>query len=337
MNPEWTASACVLVTGGAGFIGSHFVEHLLTETSVEIIVLDRLSGAGDQGRLASLDCWGQERGRVRLLWHDLKAPLGPQLLARIGTVHAIVHFAASSHVDNSIVDPALFVLDNVLGTTHLLSAARTILAEGGTFINFGTDEIFGPVAPGEKARNENDPWRPSNPYAGSKAGQVAMGFTFHRTYGVPVVTTYSMNVFGERQHVEKYVPKLIRAILSGEEIRVHVGSDGSLGSRTWLHAASVASAVVHLLDVAKSGECFNIVHDDEWDNLQIAQLVADILGKPLLYRLEPGNVTRPGYDCRYSIDGSKLAASGWTAPLPFEAAMERTVRWTAAHPEWVGL
>lgn len=328
----------ILVTGAAGFIGSHFIEHLLTATDAEVTVLDRLSGAGDQGRLASLDCWERERRRVRLLWHDLKAPLSQVLIDRIGKIDAVVHYAASSHVDNSIADPALFVLDNVLGTTHLLMAARRALADGGTFLNFSTDECFGPVAPGVAARTEEDQWNPSNPYAASKCGQAAMGWAFYRTYGVPVVTSYSMNVFGERQHLEKYVPKVIRAILRGDELRVHVGADGKPGSRTWLHAASCAGAVAHLLDVAKPGESYNIVHPaDEHDNLEIALLIADIIGKPLRYTLEPGDVSRPGYDARYSIDGAKLAASGWTPAVPFDVGLCRTVEWTLEHPEWVGL
>ena len=333
----WREGGRVLCTGGAGFIGHHFVEYLLEETAAEVVILDRLSGAGDQGRLAALDCWERERSRVRPYWHDLKAPLSDSILGRIGTVDAIVHFAASSHVDNSIADPALFVLDNVLGTTNLLTAARTILAPSGLFINFSTDEVFGPVAPGEAAKTESDAWRPSNPYSGSKAGQTAMGLAFHRTYGVPVVTTYSMNVYGERQHVEKYVPKVIRAVLSGEELTVHIGHGGRPGSRTWLHAANVAEAVAHILDVGKAGDAYNIVTGDERDNFHVAQAVAEALGMKLHYRTEAGSVSRPGYDARYSIDGSRLAASGWKPSLSFIDGLERTVRWTAAHREWVGL
>ena len=333
----WRQGGRVLVTGGAGFIGHHFVEYLLEETAAEVVILDRLSGAGDQGRLAALDCWERERARVRLYWHDLKAPIGEALAHRIGKVDAIVHFAASSHVDTSISDPALFVLDNVLGTTNLLTAARTLLADAGLFINFSTDEVFGPVSKGEPAKTETDAWRPSNPYSASKAGQTAMGWAFHRTFDVPVLTTYCLNVFGERQHVEKYVPRIIRAVLSGEELTVHIGPDGRPGSRTWLHAANVAEAVAHILDIGKAGDAYNIVTADERDNLQVAQAVASALGKPLHYKTEAGDVSRPGYDARYSIDGSRLAASGWKPSLSFQDGLERTVRWTAAHREWVGL
>lgn len=336
MRSDWR-NGRVLVTGGAGFIGSHLIEHLLTETTCEVVTMDRLSGSAELGRLPAIPCWPEKKRRVRFVWHDLKAQLSPAQVVRLGKFDAIFHLAASSHVDTSIADPALFVLDNVLGSTHLMMAAREMLEPDGLFFNFLTDEVFGPVLHGEPPRREEDVWRPSNPYSGSKAGQGAMGLAFWRTYGLPLVTTYSMNVFGERQHVEKYVPKLIRAVLRDEEIRIHTGAGGRLGSRTWLHAGNTAHALAHLCDVAKPGDAYSIVLPEEHDNLEMAELVAGILGKPLRHRLEPGDVSRPGYDARYSIDGARLMASGWKPPRSFTEALEATVRWTAEHPEWVGL
>src|SRR3990167_4848378 len=246
MRSSWRNGARIMVTGGAGFVGSHLVEFLLRETGTEIVVLDRLSASGDLARLPTIECWEERKARVRFVWHDLKAPFAPATIDRLGRFDVVFHLAASSHVDTSIADPALFVMDNVLGSTHLMQAAAKLLWQDGLFFSFLTDECFGPVRADEPPRTEDDQWRPSNPYAASKAGQGAMGFAFWRTYGLPLVTTYSMNVFGSRQHVEKYVPKVVRAVLRGDELAVHQGADGKPGSRTWIYAQNTAHALAHL-------------------------------------------------------------------------------------------
>ena len=334
----------VIVTGGAGFIGSHFIEHLLKDTFVqEVIVLDRLNNAGDLHRLPVMDCWAAEKHRVRYVWHDLKAGFSDALLRRIGNVDAIFHFAAGSHVDNSIKDPMSFVMDNVVGTTNLLEAARKILHPEGIFLNFGTDEQFGP-SESDEPFTEQSRWRPANPYSASKCGQSSMAHAYYKTFGVPVVQTFCMNVIGARQHVEKFVPKATRAILRGETLPIHClplsktdPMQVEIGRRTWLYAPNVASAVTHLWHIAKPGDYYNIHEPNEFNNLEIAQKIASILGKELKHELVSGESVRPGYDVRYNISGDKLAATGWKPPVGFEEALKQTVLWSAEHKEWLGL
>ena len=312
---------------------------MLAETDCEIIVVDRLNSIGDLHRLSSLPNWTKEKHRVRFIWHDLKAEFNSIMLHRIGVVNAIFHFAAGSHVDTSILDPASFVMDNVLGSTHMMMAASKILDPDGLYFDFNTDEVFGP-SPEGIAFTEEDRFRPCNPYAASKAGQASMAYAFYKTYGLPVVITHTMNVFGERQHPEKFVPKIIRSILNNEELTIHCqNQDGRMiaGKRTWLYAKNVASALLHLWMTAKPGEIYNIIGPDELDNLQIATKIAALLDKTLHYTMIEGDAVRPGWDVRYNISGDKLLATGWKSPFVFETTLRETVIWTADNRQWIGL
>ena len=329
-------SELVLVTGGAGFIGHHLVEHLLKETDWEIVLLDRLSYAGNLNRIADIELVADDefRKRVRFVYHDLRAPLGPVTRDLIGQPDYILHLAAESHVDRSIQDPVIFVESNVVGTTNLMIYARELPGLR-KFINFGTDEVFGPAADGV-FHKETDPWKPSNPYSASKAGQSAMGMAFHVTYGLPVINTFTMNNFGERQDPEKYLPKLVRAALAGEEVTVH-GRQGNIGSRIWIHARNTADAMLFVLDKGEPGEAYNIVGQQELDNLELLSLVSRITGLPIDYKLVDFHATRPGHDRRYALDGTKLRKMGWDEPVDFAESLKRTVAWMIDHPRWLGV
>ena len=324
----------LLITGGAGFIGHHVVEWMLEHTDWEVVILDRLDISGNLNRLTDLPCWEKEQGRVRFIWHDLKAAISPTIAHSIGPVDFILHMAASSHVDRSIADPMSFVMDNVVGTCSLLDYAREV--ECAKAIYFSTDEVFGP-APEGTAYKEWDRYHSGNPYAASKAGAEELTLAFENTYGLPVLVTHTMNVFGERQHPEKFLPLVISRALSGELVTIHANKDCTqVGSRFYIHARSVAEALDFLWSRGEPGDKYNIVGEVEVDNLQLAQMIAEIVGKPLNYELVDFHSSRPGHDLRYALDGSKLAEMGWQPEANFEQSLQRTVEWYLDNPAWLG-
>jgi dTDP-glucose 4,6-dehydratase len=243
---------------------------------------------------------------------------------------------AETHVDKSIENPEPFVVSNVVGTMHLLEFART-LPSLKKFIMFSTDEVYGP-APLGVAFKETDRYNSTNPYAGTKAGAEQLALAYANTYKVPVIVTNTMNVFGERQHPEKFIPLCVRKILAGETITIHASPDKQrAGSRFWIHARNVASAVMFLLENGQFRESYNIVGEREVDNLNMAKLIAIILGKDLYYDMVDFHSSRPGHDLRYALDGSKMRAMGWELPLKFEESLEHMVRWTLKRPKWLNL
>lgn len=322
----------ILLTGGAGFVGHHVLEALLHRTTAKVVILDRLDESGNLNRLPYIKDWEKHRSRVRFVFHDLKAPIRDGVAKQIGPIDTILHLAAGTHVDRSIDDPLAFVYDNVVGTAHLLEFARRGVE---SFVYFSTDEVFGP-APEGIAYKEWDRYCSGNPYSATKAGAEELCLAYHNTYGVPVKITHCMNIFGERQHPEKFIPLVIGKVLRWQEVLIH--SDQTLtqsGSRFYIHAANVADAVLHIMSRGNNGDKFNIVGELEVTNLELAQSIAEILGEKLTYRMVDFHSSRPGHDLRYALDGSKLAAMGWKPPQSFRQSLERVVRWTVDHPQWM--
>jgi dTDP-glucose 4,6-dehydratase len=271
--------------------------------------------------------------------HDLAAPVASQLRARIGPVDYILALASLSHVDDSITDPVGFTRNNVDVALSVLEYARE--ARPAHLIWVSTDEVYGPVK-GGCAHPEWSPILPSNPYSASKAAQEALAVAWWRTYGVPVTIVNCMNLIGERQDPQKYLPMLVQRISRGETVTVH-GSPGNIGTRHYLHARNLADAMLYILRTLPPAKFpgtgrpdrFNIVGPDRVSNLQLAQMAAALVGKPLKYELEDFHTTRPGHDPHYGLDGSKLAAAGWKPPVPFAESLARTVRWSLEHKEWL--
>ena len=335
----------VLLTGGLGFIGSHSVEHWLKNTDWDIVVV---YGLRFSGRIEGLtDIEGYDPSRVSIVWHDLRAPLHSQLASTIGDVDYIVNMASDSHVDRSITHPVDFVQNNVNLTLNMLEYAREVRPE--KFIQVSTDEVYGPAPVGHDHK-EGEPHRPSNPYSASKSAQESIAYSYWRTYNVPVTITNTMNNFGERQHPEKYVPMVIKKIMSGEVIDIHSkpneDKSWTIGSRVWLHARNHADAIQHILDNIdviwyEDGEStpdiqrFNVAGEQEIDNLQIVNMIADIIGKEPVYELVDFHSSRPGHDLRYSLDGTKLKEYGWNAPISVAESFRRTVEWTMSRPDWL--
>lgn len=323
----------VLLTGGAGFIGHHVAHALLAQTDAEVTFLDRLSFSGNLNRIAQLPDWEKHQKRCRWVYHDLRSPIGEQLCKQISHHDCILHLAALTHVDRAIADPLEAAMCNVVGTVNLLDHARRVGCD--RFVYFSTDEVFGP-APGQVAYKEWDRYRSANPYAAGKAGGEEFALAYQNTYGLPVVITHTMNVFGERQHPEKYIPSTIRKVRDGELVTVHADpSRTTAGSRFYIHAANVASAMLFLLQHGQSGEKYNIVGEREVDNLTLAHLIAETVGKPLRHEMVDFHSSRPGHDLRYGLDGSKMAELGWRPALNFENSLRRTVEWSLSRPDWL--
>jgi dTDP-glucose 4,6-dehydratase len=331
----------VLLTGIGGFIGSHVVSHLLLNTDWEIVGIDSFRHKGLTDRITTNEHYKQHPNRVRVYTHDLTAPFSPLLIDTIGPVDYIINMASDSHVDRSIDYPVPFVKNNVDLILTMLEYARQVKPQA--FVQISTDEVPGPMVD-EVPHKEWAVALPSNPYSASKAAQEAIAFSYWRTYQVPVVVTRTMNNVGEYQDPEKYVPKVIRAVLRGDTVTVH-GNEDQIGSRYWLHARNHADAVLWILvntlpvQFPKSNflDMYNIVGNVRLDNLEIAHLIARILGKELKYELVDFHSTRPGHDPHYGLDGSKLQESGWVPPINFEQSMIKTVRWYEEHPEWLNL
>jgi len=326
----------VLITGASGFIGSHFVEAILKTTKWEVVGLDRIDETSTLERILATDAYREHAHRFTFVWHDLRAPINESVARAIGYVDVVIHLAASTHVDRSITDAQTFVMDNVLGTCHLLEWARHMPLE--LFVNFSTDEVFGP-APAGWAFHEHDPFRPANPYSASKAAAVELADSYRNTHRIPVVTTFCMNAIGERQHPEKFVPLLVKRILRGLVVTIHADPTRTQPARrSYIHARNIWKAIQFLIAQPRNlvvGERFNITGEREVDCLELAQLVAQIIGKPLHYELVDFHSDRPGHDLRYALNGDKLARLGFVPPVSFEESLERTVQWFVANPEWL--
>lgn len=320
------------MTGGAGFIGHHLVEHILKTTDWEVVTLDRLDTSGNLNRLTDLSCWKYEKKRVRVIFHDLRADISTQLRAQIGNIDHIFHLAAATHVDRSISDPFSFVMDNVVGTCNILNYARVEMIP---FFLFSTDEVFGP-APKGVLYTEWSRYKSGNPYSATKAGAEELTLSFFNTYGLPVMISHCMNVFVERQHPEKFIPMSIRRIRDGEAVTIHSDATKTVsGSRFYIHARNVAAAVLFLVKNGEPGEKYNIVGEKEVSNLEMASAIAKIQERPLLYEMVDFHSSRPGHDLRYGLNGEKLKNLGFVPSVSFEKSLEKTVTWSLKNERWL--
>jgi dTDP-glucose 4,6-dehydratase len=342
----------VLITGGAGFIGHHIIDLFLKKTDWEIVTLDRLDYSGNLNRLHSVVSQydAETRKRVKIVWHDLKAEITEINNNFIGDVNVILHLAASSHVDRSITHPMEFVMDNTVGTVNILNFART-LKNLERFIYFSTDEIFG-VAPPGVSYKERDRYNSTNPYSASKAAAEEFCVAYENTYKLPIFITHTMNVFGERQHPEKFIPMCIRKVRDEETITIHSDSSKTIpGSRYYIHAKDVAEAMYFLLHLNEEqkkivytpdyghAKCpkFNVVGKEEINNLQLATYIADAQGKKLNYEMVDFHTSRPGHDLRYALDGDFMRQLGWEPRLTLKERIQEVVDWSLANKEWIEL
>jgi dTDP-glucose 4,6-dehydratase len=334
----------VLITGGSGFIGHHVIEHLIKNTDWKIINIDKLSySSGGFDRLRDIECYNTER--VVSFSADLTLPLSDGIKREIGEVDYILHLAAESHVDNSITDPVKFMQNNINSTIYLLEYARE-LKDLKKFLYFSTDEVYG-TAPEGMNYKEGDRFNPGNPYSASKASSEAICYAYSNTFKLPIIITNTMNVIGERQHCEKFIPKIINHVLDDKIMPIHSNSAKTkAGTRFYIHARNVADGILFILtktdetlnNIDASKGKFNIVGELELDNKELAHLVAYFLGKQLKYELVDFHSSRPGHDLRYALDGSKMSKLGWKVSVGFTESLRKVIEWSLmeSHRKWLG-
>jgi dTDP-glucose 4,6-dehydratase len=325
----------VLITGGAGFIGSNYVAYILENTSDEIFVADKLTYAGDLRNLKEFS----HLKNYEFFKVDICDEEKIQALFQKHQFNKVVHFAAESHVDNSISGPGEFIKTNIVGTFNLLQAAYKLWMKGpnslkeefadARFLHISTDEVYGTL--GETGLfTETTAYAPNSPYSASKASSDFLVRSYFHTYGMPVVTTNCSNNYGPNQHKEKLIPTIIRKAVSGEPIPIY--GDGK-NIRDWLYVKDHCSGIKLVLDKGKLGETYNIGGRNERENLYIAHTICDILDqmKPqdTSYRGQISFVNdRPGHDFRYAIDASKIESElGWKAEENFETGIKKTIAW----------
>ena len=332
----------ILVTGGAGFIGSHFVLKWLAEESMPLVVLDRLTYAGNLESLASVQCHPR--------FHFVRGDIGDRglvdALLREHEVTAVIHLAAESHVDRSIDGPDAFVQTNVVGTCQLLAASLAYWKESSAsgrqcfrFLHVSTDEVFGSLGPTGNF-SETTPYAPNSPYAASKAAADHFVRAYHRTFGLPVLITNCSNNFGPRQFPEKLVPRMILNALEGRSLPVY--GDGQ-NVRDWLFVEDHCRALRAVLARGLPGQAYCIGGICEMTNLELVRQICATVD-----RLCPGSphapcesliefvTDRPGHDRRYAMDAGKIQAElGWRGEVAFPEGLERTVRWYLENEAWV--
>lgn len=316
----------LLVTGGAGFIGSNFVHHVIATTDDTVTVLDKLTYAGNR---ASLD--GLPEDRVRLVEGDIAdAALVDELVSGLtGEGDAIVHYAAESHNDNSLSDPSPFLTTNLIGTYTLLEAARR---HGVRLHHISTDEVYGDLELDDPERfTETTPYNPSSPYSSTKAGSDLLVRAWVRSFGVCATISNCSNNYGPRQHVEKFIPRQITNLIDGIRPRLY-GAGANV--RDWIHADDHSSAVLAILDRGRMGETYLIGADGEKSNKEVVQMILEAFGRSAD---DFDHVTdRPGHDLRYAIDSTKLREElGWTPQFgDFEQGLAATIAWYRENEAW---
>lgn len=336
----------VIVTGGAGFIAHHVIEYLLDNTDWNIYCLDRIDTAGNLNRLSDIinTRFKSDGKRVKIIYHDLRAEINQQIVDMLGDINIILHLAAASHVTRSIQYPMEFVQSNVVGTVNLLEYARK-LNNLERFVYFSTDEVFGPAI-GSYIFTEYDRYNATNPYSASKAGGEEMCVAYQNTYKLPIYITHTMNVYGERQAPEKYVPMCIKKLLNGDTLKIHYSKySGKYGSRNYLYAKDVASALMFILNLNaipkhhdfKAGRCpkFNISAGKEYDNMQIAKMLTEALEVNMIYEDFDPNIDRPGHDFSYAISGEYLRSMGWSPQYSVEDTLPKVAKWYRNNSHWL--
>ena len=332
----------ILVTGGAGFIGSNFVLDWLQQSDEGVVNLDALTYAGNLANLASIE---RDARHVFVKGDITDRALVDQLLAT-HRPRAIVHFAAESHVDRSIHGPGAFIRTNVEGTFCLLEAARaywsTLTDPGRAVFRFhhvSTDEVYGSLGPDDPPFSEQHPYAPNSPYSASKAASDHLVRAWHHTYGLPVVTTNCSNNYGPWHFPEKLIPLLIVNALAGKALPIY--GDG-LNVRDWLYVGDHCSAIRTVLARGRIGEVYNIGGWNEKTNLEIVHRVCDLLDELRPDAAGPRRrliqfvKDRPGHDRRYAIDARKIERElGWRPAETFETGLHKTVQWVFEHPAWV--
>lgn len=330
----------VLVTGSGGFVGSHIVDYLLSHTDWYIVGIDSFTHKGDPLRL--IDFNQTTNKRYDVFYCDLNSPISTRLKDKIGSIDYIINVASESHVDRSISDPVPFIQNNINLMLHILEYSREINPK--KFIHISTDEVYGESILDYKHK-EWDFHLPSNPYSASKSAQEQIAISYWRTYNIPLIIVNCMNMFGETQDNEKFIPKTISSILKKEKLPIF-STNGYIGKRYYLYVQNLSDVLLYILtninvisynskiETICLPERFNISGDVEIDNLSLAKKIASIMRKELIYELVDTSYARQGYDKNYSLDNSKIISYGWNPIFSFKESLTKTIFWTLN--QWSG-
>jgi len=310
----------MLITGGAGFIGSEFVRQAVRKGH-QVAVVDKLTYAGDLERLSEV------RKDITFYKADISNQEFIEHIFEKENPEVVVHFAAESHVDRSLLDPYPFISSNVLGTQVLLEVSKAKGVE--LFVNMSTDEVYGDLGK-EGSFTEESPLKPNSPYSTTKASADMLGRAYYRSFGLPVVTIRASNNYGPWQYPEKFVPVIILKALRDEKIPVY--GDGT-NVREWLYVTDCAEGIMAAIDRGKAGEIYNIGSKEEKQNIEVAKAILKLLGKG--EELIEFVKDRPGHDFRYSLDTTKAKRDlGWEAKTSFDEGLTKTVEWYIEHLKW---
>jgi len=310
----------MLITGGAGFIGSEFVRQAVRKGH-QVAVVDKLTYAGDLERLSEV------RKDITFYKADISNQEFIEHIFDKEDPEVVVHFAAESHVDRSLLDPYPFIGSNVLGTQVLLEVSKAKGVE--LFVNMSTDEVYGDLGK-EGTFTEESPLKPNSPYSTTKASADMLGRAYYRSFGLPVVTIRASNNYGPSQYPEKFVPVIILKALHDEKIPVY--GDGT-NVREWLYVTDCAEGIMAAIDRGKAGEIYNIGSKEEKQNIEVAKAILELLGKG--EELREFVKDRPGHDFRYSLDTTKAKRDlGWEAKTSFDEGLKKTVEWYIEHLKW---
>ena len=337
----------ILITGGAGFIGHQAVEKFLKLTDYSILIMDRLSYAGDLNRINDIisEVGDQSRSRIEFVYHDLKAPLSDELLKKLDGTNIVLHIGASSHVTRSVENPSIFIQDNVVGTFNLLEAARK-LDSLELFYYFSTDEVFGPSDEDVKFK-EWDRYNSKNPYSATKAAGEELTIAYSNTYSIPSLITHCCNVYGQRQNNEKFIPNTIKKILSKEKIIVHTDENNVPGSRYYIHNEDLAESIVFLTtnheevrsesikQYQKEPAKINITGDSLITNLEVVEMIGNDLKMKFEYELENKDSLRPGHDIKYGLDNTLIKSINGHHDREFKMGISAVVNWYLKNKNWL--
>lgn len=332
-----------LITGLSGSIGIHVLDHIMINTDWEIVGLDSFQHKGYKDRIQhSLTDHPEWKSRITVIQHNLNCPISNQLAKQIGNIDYIIHLAAMSDVFFSIENPVWVIKNNIESTLTMLEYAKETPHEA--FIYFSTDEVYGSVETPRIGHKEWETHRPSNAYSASKAASEDICYSYWRSGEVKLIITNTMNNFGEMQSASKFPVMVQKAVENGDTVTIH-GNDKEVGTRFYIHSRNAADALLFILNNTKphqhvqgmqdDPDRYNIVGDVCLSNLEIAQKIAQYMGKELKYKMQDFHKDNPAHDIHYGLNGNKLKILGWSNKVSFEESMKKTIDWQTKHPEWI--
>lgn len=333
----------LLLTGIGGSIGIHTLSQIMKNTDWNVVGVDSFRHKGWSDRIVDhLERHPNDRDRLKIITHDLTAPFSELTKKQIGKIDYIINMASLSDVEASNQDPVNFVQNNISLVLTMLEYAREIKPE--VFIQISTDEVYGPTTGKNDGYKEWDSKIPSNPYAASKSCQEELCIAWWRAFGLPLIITNTMNNMGEMQQSSKYPVIVQKKVIANEEITIHGDEDG-IGSRSYVHSQNFANALIFLIKNTKpylhqpskvdKPDRYHIAGDKQVDNLELAQMIARLMGKELKYKIIDFHKTRPGHDKHYGLNDDKIKNLGWKSPVSFEDSLKNMIDWQMENKKWI--